>query len=310
MSLKAMPLLFLNMGGEMIYILDQRLKAQDIHQGKAEKVLDDILGLMYTGRFVEELFRPQPLYSAQGLRTIFYRLAHSSIMRLNKSSMDKLYDLMVMVFKYQVEQCASPQQLLLVTLNHLDRMAEYATAPRVQRQVDAAYHLLVQCYGNLSAGEMQDIRYEILNFFLDYRVKVSIFLKDKRQNPNGNFVIDISGPLPEGVPMPGEIRYFDERGEICDAGSFPLKDALSAPLKPASLAKNADRGTELGTNIYSCEEGEAAPSGSRPSTDGGAPVVGTRQHCRHLERVMQDMTVDVSAGDQPDLLHMMDATAE
>ena len=37
MSLKAMPLLFLNMGGEMIYILDQRLRAQEIHQGKAGK---------------------------------------------------------------------------------------------------------------------------------------------------------------------------------------------------------------------------------------------------------------------------------
>ena len=53
-------------------------------------VLDDILGLMCTSRFIEELFRPQPIYSAQSLRTIFYRLAHSSIMRLNKQSMDKV----------------------------------------------------------------------------------------------------------------------------------------------------------------------------------------------------------------------------
>ena len=55
-----------------------------------------------------------------------------------------------------------------------------------------------QCYGGLSEGEMQDIRCDILNFFLDYRVKVSIFLKEKRQSPNGIFVIDITGPLPEG----------------------------------------------------------------------------------------------------------------
>ena len=56
-------------------------------------MLDDILGLMCTSRFIEELFRPQPIYSAQSLRTIFYRLAHSSIMRLNKQSMDKVWSL-------------------------------------------------------------------------------------------------------------------------------------------------------------------------------------------------------------------------
>ncbi|XP_043243588.1 protein OSCP1-like [Amphibalanus amphitrite] len=268
MSLKAMPLLFLNMGGEMIYILDQRLRAQEIHQAKAEKVLDDILGLMCTSRFIEELFRPQSIYSAQSLRTIFYRLAHSSIMRLNKQSMDKLYDLMAMVFKYQVEQCSHPRQLLMVTLNHLDSMACFATAPRVSKQVQTAYDLAVQCYGNLPEGEMQDIRYDILNFFLDYRVKVSIFLKEKRQNPSGTFVIDVTGPLPEGVSMPGEIRYFDERGEITSTCRYPCKELPGEPARSGTLAQNGDRGTTLGTNIYSSQGSEPVSAG--PTGSGGA----------------------------------------
>ena len=37
MSLKAWPLLFLNVGGEMMYILDQRLTAQNIPKQKAVK---------------------------------------------------------------------------------------------------------------------------------------------------------------------------------------------------------------------------------------------------------------------------------
>ena len=32
MSLKSIPLLYLNLGGEMLYILDQRLRAQNIPQ--------------------------------------------------------------------------------------------------------------------------------------------------------------------------------------------------------------------------------------------------------------------------------------
>ena len=37
MSLKTLPLLFINLGGEMMYILDQRLRAQNIADEKAKK---------------------------------------------------------------------------------------------------------------------------------------------------------------------------------------------------------------------------------------------------------------------------------
>lgn len=37
MSVRTLPLLFLNLGGEMLYILDQRLRAQSIPGEKARK---------------------------------------------------------------------------------------------------------------------------------------------------------------------------------------------------------------------------------------------------------------------------------
>lgn len=37
MSLRTLPILFLNLGGEMLYILDQRLRAQSIPDEKARK---------------------------------------------------------------------------------------------------------------------------------------------------------------------------------------------------------------------------------------------------------------------------------
>lgn len=39
---------------------------------------------------MDELFKPQPLYSKKAMRTVFDRLAHASIMRLNAASMDKV----------------------------------------------------------------------------------------------------------------------------------------------------------------------------------------------------------------------------
>ena len=53
-------------------------------------VMHDILATMLNKRFMEELFKPQDAYSRKAMRTVFDRLAHASIMRLNSASMDKV----------------------------------------------------------------------------------------------------------------------------------------------------------------------------------------------------------------------------
>lgn len=53
-------------------------------------VMNDIITTMFNKNFLEELFKPQELYSKKALRTVFDRLAHASIMRLNQASMDKV----------------------------------------------------------------------------------------------------------------------------------------------------------------------------------------------------------------------------
>lgn len=85
MSLLTMPLLVVNLGAEMVYILHQRLKAQCIAEDKAHMVLNDVVRTWFDNSFIEELFKPQELYSLTATREIFGRLAHSSIMRLNQS---------------------------------------------------------------------------------------------------------------------------------------------------------------------------------------------------------------------------------
>ena len=54
-------------------------------------VMHDIVGTMFNKRFMEELFKPQDTYSKKAMRTVFDRLAHASIMRLNSASMDKVH---------------------------------------------------------------------------------------------------------------------------------------------------------------------------------------------------------------------------
>ncbi|XP_034505273.1 protein OSCP1 isoform X2 [Ailuropoda melanoleuca] len=206
MSVRTLPLLFLNLGGEMLYILDQRLRAQNIPGDKARKVLNDIISTMFNRKFMEELFKPQELYSKKALRTVYDRLAHASIMRLNQASMDKLYDLMTMAFKYQVLLCPRPKDVLLVTFNHLDAIKGFIQdSPAIQHQVEETFRQLTEVYGGLPAGEFQLIRQTLLIFFQDLHIRVSIFLKDKVQNSNGRFVLPVSGPVPWGTEVPGLI---------------------------------------------------------------------------------------------------------
>ncbi|XP_035290273.1 protein OSCP1 isoform X1 [Anguilla rostrata] len=252
MSSRTLPLLFINLGGEMLYILDQRLRAQNIPTDKAKKVMNDIITTMFNKKFLEELFKPQELYSKKALRTVFDRLAHASIMRLNQASMDKLYDLMTMAFKYQVLLCPRPKDLLLVSFNHMDAIKDFVRdAPSILNQVDETYRQLIEMYTPLSGGEFQLIRQTLLVFFQDMHIRVSIFLKDKVQNSNGRFVLPTSGPVPHGTQVPGSIRIFSCAGEEVKRLQFPNGGSYSSALREGSFELFGERVIKLGTNMYS-----------------------------------------------------------
>ena len=53
-----LPFVILNLGAEMVYILDQRLRSQDIAKVRSARVLEDIVMSMLAPKFVDELFRP------------------------------------------------------------------------------------------------------------------------------------------------------------------------------------------------------------------------------------------------------------
>ncbi|EDV25143.1 uncharacterized protein TRIADDRAFT_50333 [Trichoplax adhaerens] len=270
MSLKTLPLLFINLGGEMVYILDQRLRAQSIPQEKARKVMHDIVGTMFNKRFMEELFKPQEMYSKKAMRTVFDRLAHASIMRLNAASMDKLYDLMTMAFKYQVSLCLRPSDVLLVTLNHVDAIKDFVSgSTKIILLIDHVYHLLHEHFASLSTGQFQLIRQALLSFFQDMHIRVSIFLKDKVQNSNGRFSLPVDSPIPYGTEMPGVIRFFASN-EVVRTIEFKTNTKYRTVLKPGSFEKSGERITLLGTNMYNVDRNVETSSVSQSQSQDGA----------------------------------------
>ncbi|XP_069668604.1 protein OSCP1 isoform X2 [Periplaneta americana] len=226
-SAYAVPLLFLNLG-----------------------VMNDIVGIMLNEKFLVQLFKPQVVYNKIALRKLFEDLAHASIMRLDTASMDKLYDLMTMAFKYQVLMARQPLELLLITMNHLDAIRNFVSTPVLQSQVDKTYMMLMKTYAHLSIGEMQTLRYTLLNFLQGCRVRVSVFLRQKVQNADGTFVIPTCGPVPAGCEVPGFIRSFDPDGEVCQIRHFNSGGDYASACEPGSMELRGNRGTDLGCNIY------------------------------------------------------------
>ncbi|KAF4522451.1 hypothetical protein B566_EDAN002535 [Ephemera danica] len=250
MTDRTLPLLFLNLGGEMMYILEDRLKAQRVTTDKARKVLHDIIAMMLNERFVEELFKPQELYNKQALKALFENLAHTSIMRLNRPSMNKLYDLMVMVVKYQIYSVLRPQDILLVTMNHFEALASSHPSACLTRLIENFHSRFITMYASMQSGELQTIRHCILNYLQDEKVRVSVLLRERLQNPDGKFVLPTSGPVPAGYEVPVIIRLFNADGSVRSQKSFPSGGQYQQCGEAGSLGLNKKHCTTLGLNMY------------------------------------------------------------
>jgi hypothetical protein len=214
--------------------------------------MQDIVSNMFSERFLEEIFRAQEICSRKALRTIFERLAHTSIMRLNESSMDKLFDLMTMAVKYQISLVSHPKELLLITLNHLDSIMPFISDSSVCVQlIEQCYKKLLKNFSTMNDYELQFVRHTMLNFFQDLKIKVSVFLKEKVQNWNGTFILFNEGPSMFGSDLPGTISYYDEKSLLKETKFNPGVKYTRCDSRLGSIDRNGDRLIRLGLNVYS-----------------------------------------------------------
>jgi uncharacterized membrane protein YgcG len=226
---------------------------------------------MFSEKFISELFKPQKMYSSTSTRQIFDRLAHSSIMRLNTSSMDKLYDLMTMGCKYQVVSCAHPLDLYQICLNHLDALRVLVrNAGDVSKLVENCVSHMDTMFSRMRIGDLHLLRYTLARFFQDRRVKVSLFLTDQLQAQDGSMIHTHGGKMPVGTDRPGTIRYFGPDGVTVKKEEFiklPNSEHVTPTPEGIDITKPG-RPCELGTNLYAKDrrkKGAAAAGGASAS---------------------------------------------
>ena len=195
-SLLCLPVVVYNLGVEMLYVLEQRLRAQSVTDFKAVKVLHDVTRAMFAPEFVNELFK-EPTYSQYATRKLFDKLAHTSIMRLSESSMDKLYDLTGDGFEVSLATCEKPEDILNVTLLHLATLKSYLTEEAVIDAVDAVDAELRATYGAFAQHEWLALRRSAAVSSPNpgnKRIKVSLLLHEKLQLEDGRVRLPVSEP--------------------------------------------------------------------------------------------------------------------
>ncbi|AAZ11367.1 Organic solute transport protein 1, putative [Trypanosoma equiperdum] len=298
MSDSSLVFLILNYGAEMIFILEARLSAQNVSEKTARMVLHDVIKHMYSSEFMDELFRPQMLYSFAATREVFKSLSQTSVMQLSPASMAKLFELMTTGLKYKIFSLRHPLELLELTWAHLEEVKRIASH-ETQCFVDPIFSRVNDLFQQLNVGMLAEVRKDLLNFLVGRCTPVSLLLESGVQAQSGYFYLKEDKTLPPLVECepPGTIRYYGN-GNLLATCTFKHRDAhLRHPLAfPVGRwdprSSTAPRFTKRNVNMYTSKDLETKTQKlAQPSQKSdviAAHPVGTKPEA--VKAVQQEMS--------------------
>ena len=248
--LMSMPVIINCLGGEMIYILCSRLKAQSISQEKSIRVIKDIGNLLYNKKFQNDLYIHKKPNKHQEVKSIFESLAHSSIMRLNTTSMNKLFELMLMTLKLQILRTRYPEEIFQIVINHFYGVIEIMKMidPNDTELIDMlknAMNNFMNIYGKLNPYDYIILKSVILRFLQGKNVKVSIFIQENLQDTSSILYLPMNEISPPFVGKLGVVKNISKGNEE----NFDLK--LNNCFKENQNNNRMENfSTDLGKNMF------------------------------------------------------------
>lgn len=210
-SLFAMSYLITNLGCEMIYVLCSRLKAQNVPEDKASKVINDVVCSLFDQKFINQINAAQDIGKHSAIKQLFEKLAHSSIMKLNSNSMSKLFDLMLMSLKLQFLRSRYPEEMAQIAYNHLVNVIDILKAQDEAFNREAIKYVSNQAaffqskFNCFNAWDFVILRQTILRFFQGKNIKVSIFIAENMQSDSGVIYLPIVENAPPLMSKPGSL---------------------------------------------------------------------------------------------------------
>lgn len=196
----------------MLYVIDQRLKAQRItveksaqgkqtmrnsHEINSQRnllftVLRDLTCVLLDPKFLAQFLHQHPderLLTPHQIRLLLSDIACCSLMRLDINSMDKLWDLMVMVFKWQLAISSNdPQRLVDITFRHMDGVGRLIPESRKTMMIDCGKRLLIEYWDQIPDKDF--VVQSVSQFLQSFNVKISILIRLGFQRSDTTFELD------------------------------------------------------------------------------------------------------------------------
>ncbi|KAF7286824.1 hypothetical protein GWI33_003881 [Rhynchophorus ferrugineus] len=194
MSMYSTPFLVLNLGSEMIFVIAQRLQAQNIAEDRSTLVLEDLIAGLTSNRLVKDLMKPQTIYNQEAVREIVENIANSSSMKLDTISMNKLWDLITMVFKWQITMYS---EVIEITQRHLYEIETFVASEGTQLQLHRVQNMLENFNKILTNEEKSGIHDDLMSWCKPFNVRVSLLLRMGLQDNDGHFVVNNLNPIAE-----------------------------------------------------------------------------------------------------------------
>ncbi|KAM8711214.1 hypothetical protein ACLKA7_000364 [Drosophila subpalustris] len=190
---RANVFLLVNLGCEALFVIDQRLKAQEIALDKSVQVIHDVTSVLLEPKFMESLINGSvhsnaQLLTAEHCKFMLNDIATCSLMRLDETSMDKLWNLMTMVYKWQLFVSRHQHNLLDITFRHLDAVNKMYPDAKRHMLIDFSKNTLLDFWN--SCGEEQQLSiYRTNKAWLEcFNTKISLLIRLGFQAMDGSFI--------------------------------------------------------------------------------------------------------------------------
>ncbi|XP_063625817.1 protein OSCP1 [Cydia splendana] len=304
MSHFATPFITVNLGCEMIYVIEQRLKAQNIAAEKSERVLTDVVTVLLHPTLLEELFIPQPVATHAVVKQLLQDISATSIMKLDDYSMSKLWDLMTMIYKWQLS-VATNQNIFDITRRHLKSVAIIMPKNFPKCIIEHTMRKFETLAQRFTDDDYKCLSNTLILWFSEYHTKISVLLRLGLQRKDGTFNLpstispNIINNLGENIYKYDNKKNSVEEYESRCAGTHEIS-CLLGPIEKVSTVK-AKVELQLPIELYNKESQKKTIEINRDTQFESIVMTQIRNKTTDLNFVP-----DIPKSPHEDLLEMMD----
>lgn len=128
------------------------------------------------------------LISIAQVRILLSDIACCSLMRLDPHSLDKLLDLMIMVFKWQLFLMSEANDLLGLTLRHLHGIGRLMPEQAKIVLIDQANQFFFTHWNELHEERRYNVVRKLNKFLAPFNIRISLLIRMKLQARDGSFI--------------------------------------------------------------------------------------------------------------------------